>query len=430
MMRIGIDARLYGVGSGTGIGRYTEELVRTLADHLSPSSSPSPQGRREGEKPSFVVFLRRDGYEAFELPDERWTKVLADFRPYTIGVQTMFPQLIRESGVDLMHFTHFDHPIRCPVPFLITIHDLILLEHPSIRATTLNPLRFWMKYVAYRRVLRHAVEKSFRILTPSQSVKEQIAERFRVLREKIMVTPLGVDHADSRSSTSGVFRSTPDVFPCESYLLYIGNAYPHKNLEQLIRVMPALRKRHPELRLVLVGREDDFYKKLRSTTPSSSHSVRGGGKPTITFYGPATEEERTQLVRGAAMYVSPSLDEGFDLPTLEALAVGTPVVASDIPVHREVLGDAAAFFPPRNDTALIDAIHRTIIHSETRATLVDRAIARATPFTWRSCAIRTLSTYWETACLVTSRGNHERGRGNRGAKDSPPHSSSPTSTRG
>lgn len=421
MVRIGIDARLYGVGSGTGIGRYVEELIRALVDHLSSSPtspqlrqgsagrarlrgtshSPSPRGG-EGEKCSFVVFLRRDGYEAFEPPDKHWTKVLADFRPYTIGVQTAFPRLIRESGVDLMHFTHFDHPIRCPIPFIITIHDLILLEHTSIRATTLSPLRFWVKYAAYRRVLQHAVHASIRILTPSQTVKEQVAERFGVLREKIIAAPLGVDHTDSRSSTSGVSRSTPDVFPRESYLLYIGNAYPHKNLEQLIRVMPELQERHPELRLVLVGREDDFYRKLRTITPSSSPSIRGGGEPGIIFYGPATEEERTQLVRGAAAYVSPSLDEGFDLPTLEALAVGTPVVATNIPVHREVLGDAAVFFPPRNDAALIDAIYRTIIHSETRATLVDRRIERAQRFSWHTCALQTLSAYQETACPVRS----------------------------
>ncbi|MBI4449741.1 glycosyltransferase, partial [Candidatus Uhrbacteria bacterium] len=251
-MRIGIDARLYGVESGTGIGRYAQELLRQFLG--------MPKFKAQMSNVEFVIFLRQDGYEAFTTPDERWTKVLADFRPYTIGVQTRYPRLIRAAGVDLMHFTHFDHPVRCPVPFVITIHDLILLEHPSIRASTLGPLRFWVKYAAYRRVLQHAVLRSMRILTPSRSVKEQIAQRFGVLREKIIATPLGADHAPGIQIPDSKFQ-----IPESSYLLYVGNAYPHKNLEQLIRVFRGLTERHPKLRLVLVGKEDDFYRRLQST---------------------------------------------------------------------------------------------------------------------------------------------------------------------
>ncbi|MBI4435028.1 hypothetical protein HY635_04445, partial [Candidatus Uhrbacteria bacterium] len=107
-MRIGIDARLYGLESGTGIGRYTQELLRQLGKVTSDevrvtSGSPPPPPTlgpgqvapppKGGGEIAFVVFLRKDGHEMFELPDERWTKVLADFRPYTIGVQTAFPRL-------------------------------------------------------------------------------------------------------------------------------------------------------------------------------------------------------------------------------------------------------------------------------------------------------------------------------------------------
>ncbi len=444
MVRIGIDARLYGVESGTGIGRYTAELLRELGQVMSeevrvmscspPPPAPSPSGWGETE---FVVFLRKDGYEAFEPPDERWTKVLADFRPYTIEVQTMFPRLIREAGVDLMHFTHFDHPIRCPVPFLVTIHDLILLDHPSIRATTLGPLRFWMKYVAYHRTLHHAVAKSVRILTPSQSVKEQIAERFGVLREKIITTPLGIEHVlrDPESSppplpTLGPGQVAPPPrgkgrkFIDPPYLLYVGNAYPHKNLEQLIRALPKLRERHPEPRLVLVGREDDFYRRLR---------LAAGQRTPIVFTGALPEDELWTLLANTAAYVSPSLEEGFDLPTLEAAALGTPVVASDIPVHREVLGDAFLPFPQDDDAALIEAIHRVLVHSELRATLVDRGIVRARQFSWRTCALRTVSAYREAiACLDAVRATAPR-PGDQPAelqKDSRPRSSSRTSTRG
>ncbi|MBI4434334.1 glycosyltransferase family 4 protein, partial [Candidatus Uhrbacteria bacterium] len=420
--------------SGTGIGRYTAELLRELAEmqnaecrmqNAPPPHAPPPKGGGETE---FVVFLRKDGHEMFELPDERWTKVLADFRPYTIGVQTAFPRLIREADVDLMHFTHFDHPIRCPVPFVITIHDLILLEHPSVRATTLGPLRFWMKYAAYRRVLDHAVRRSVRILTPSRAVKEQIAERFGILREKIIVTPLGGEHAARDGNPKSEIRNPKQILntkfkTSKPYVLYVGNAYPHKNLEQLIRILPKLIERHPQLQLMLVGREDDFYRRLKRTA----------ARTPIVFTGALPEDELRTLLANAAAYVSPSLAEGFDLPTIEALALGTPVVASDIPVHREVLGDVFVPFPPNDDAALIEAIHRGLVHSELRATLVDRGIARAQQFSWRTCALLSFNAYREaTACLDAVRTTAPRPGAQPAERsgDSPPRSSSQTSTRG
>ncbi|MDO8622133.1 MAG: glycosyltransferase family 1 protein [bacterium] len=456
-MRIGIDARLYGVESGTGIGRYSQELLRQFGQVASGSPPPARHasqlagvaGRPLAPPPSgggeieFVVFLRKDGYEAFTPPDERWTKVLADFRPYTIGVQTRYPRIIRAAGVDLMHFTHFDHPIRCPVPFVITIHDLILLEYPTVRASMLGPLRFWVKYAAYRRVLDHAVRQSIRILTPSRSVKEQIAERFGILREKIIATPLGVDHASKFQISNFKFQ-----IPSQPYLLYVGNAYPHKNLEQLVRILPKLIEHHPHLQLVLVGREDDFYRRLRSTVYGL---LRGNARTPIVFTGPVRDEELRLLMAGAAAYVSPSRHEGFDLPTVEALAAGTPVIASDIPVHREILGSAFVPFPTDDDAALADAIHRTLtrqdnnphnrgssctaglIHSDVRATLRDRGIVRAQQFSWRTCAGDTLRAYREALAWLDHEPQHTTSSGAERAATptaSPPHSSSPTSTRG
>ncbi|MDP3771240.1 MAG: glycosyltransferase family 1 protein [bacterium] len=442
-MRIGIDARLYGVESGTGIGRYSQELLRQLgqvtSDEVRVMSGSPPLG---GGEIDFVIFLRKDGYEAFTPPNGRWTKVLADFRPYTIGVQTRYPRLIRAAGVNLMHFTHFDHPIRCPVPFIITIHDLILLEYPTVRASMLGPLRFWLKYAAYRRVLDHAVRQSIRILTPSQSVKEQIATRFGILREKIIATPLGIDHlqkfqvpdsppkADLRQRTDKLPWEDRFQIPASPYLLYVGNAYPHKNLEQLVRVMPKLTERHPQLQLVLVGKEDDFYRRLRSTIYDLR---RGNARTPIVFTGPVRDEEIRLLMAGAAAYVSPSRHEGFDLPTVEALVAGTPVIASDIPVHREILGSAFVPFPTNDDAALADAIHRALIHSDIHATLRDRGIARARQFSWRTCAGDTLRAYREALAWLDHEPQRTTSSGVERAVTptaSPPHSSSPTSTRG
>ena len=209
------------------------------------------------------------------------------------------------------------------------------------------------------------------------------------------------------------------------YLLYVGNAYPHKNLEQLIRVMPMIRERHSQLQLVLVGREDEFYRKLRLVIGG----LRSAGERTsIVFTGPVPEDELRALIAGAVAYVSPSMDEGFDLPTVEALAAGTPVVASDIPIHREVLGDAFATFVPDDDVSLTDVIHRLLIHSDAHATLVERGIARAQRYSWRTCAMRTLDAY--RSCLDAEPQRQRDARVADPPATSPPHSSSRISTRG
>ncbi|MDO8462911.1 MAG: glycosyltransferase family 1 protein [bacterium] len=382
MVRIGIDARLYGVESGTGIGRYTQELLAQFA------GLPQTHAMME-----FVVFLQAAGYREFVCPNEHWTKVLADFRPYSVAAQTHFPRVIRNAHVDFMHFTHFDHPRVYRAPFIVTIHDLILLNHPSARASTLGPLRFRVKFAMYQRILAHAVHESFRILTPSQTVKDQIVKRFGVLPEKVIPTYLGIDHRGGGSTSGAGERRNRAVPP---YLLYIGNAYPHKNVEQLIRVMPEARKRIPGLRLVLVGREDDFSRRLRREVVAHDFP-----HDAVVFFGPATDEERTQLLRGAAAYVTASFDEGFALPPVEALALDTPVIASDIPIHREILADAALFFTKNNDKSLVEQIVTTITSRGSYDTI--ERTKRAHRFTWGACVQETLLAYREVTTLLRAR---------------------------
>ncbi|MDO8599276.1 MAG: glycosyltransferase family 1 protein [bacterium] len=429
MARIGIDARLYGVASGTGIGRYVEELISSMAYLLSPSpDAPAGTGRSpspcdgEGEDVSFVVFLRRDGFDAFDPPNDRWSKVLADFRPYTLGVQTRYPRLIRDARVNLMHFTHFDHPIRCPVPFVTTIHDLILLHHPSIRASTLGPLRFWMKYHAYRAVLRHALRASRMVLTPSETIRQQLHNELHIPLARITATALGADHV-TRHQVSAISSRIPPT----PYLLYIGNAYPHKHLETLIASMATCRKR-PELHdlsLVLVGRADDFTRRLQAKTTAS---------PWVIWYGATHEKERTQLVRNAAAYVTLSADEGFDLPTVEALAAGTPVIASDIPVHREILGDAAMLLRESDVNTFAEAIADLVVNRSPtglRARLGANGPAHAARYQWRACAQQTLRVYRDALqCLDVEPPRRRDERVADPPTTSPPRSSSPTSTRG
>ncbi|MBI2483326.1 glycosyltransferase family 4 protein [Candidatus Uhrbacteria bacterium] len=380
-MRIGIDARLYGVASGTGIGRYTEELVHALG------AMPIETADLE-----FVVFLRRDAFATFAPPNTRWSKVLAEFRPYTLTAQTQFPRVLADARVDLMHFTHFDHPLAYRGPFLTTIHDTILLDHPTTRASTLGPIKFWTKYLAYRSVIRDAVRRSMRVLTPSRAVKDDLVRRFRVLPEQVIAAHLGVNHAAPPPPSAQQNRTAADAppLPNRPFVLYVGNAYPHKNLAWLVRVWPNIAEAEDGLLLVLVGREDDFYHTLRTHVDT---------RTPIVFMGPCGDEALQWLYQHATAYVSPSLAEGFDLPTLEAAAKGIPVVATKIPVHTEILGDGAHFFPPGDGEALHHAIRELRTHHELRDILIRHGRARAQQYSWSSCATETLRAYREALAL-------------------------------
>lgn len=124
----------------------------------------------------------------------------------------------------------------------------------------------------------------------------------------------------------------------EKYMLYVGNAYPHKNLERLLEAFSHAPSPMSHIKLVLVGSEDYFYKKLKV-------KVREMGlEEAVIFYGPATREELKNLYKNAIALVFPSLMEGFGLPAVEAMANGCLVLCSNIPVFHEVLGNCAVYF--------------------------------------------------------------------------------------
>ena len=157
-MRIGIDARMYGP-SFTGIGRYNQELIAHLAE--LPSSH------------EFVVFLSSEAFSSFQPPHPRFTKVLADYKHYSLGEQWGFLRALRRAKVDLMHFTHFNAPILYTGPCLVTIHDLTLSFYPGKKMT-----RWWHR-LAYHLVLRSILRKAKRIIAISQNTRKDLEEAMR-----------------------------------------------------------------------------------------------------------------------------------------------------------------------------------------------------------------------------------------------------------
>ena len=254
----------------------------------------------------------------------------------------------RNARIDLFHAPHYVVPF-VGVPFVVTIHDLIHLHHR-------NPI----KRAYAQSMIGRAVRKSRAVMTVSDAVRSEIAAVFGH-GDKISVTPNGVDP---------VF--TPAGPKAEGhYFLFVGNDKPHKNVDRLVEAVP------PAARLVLAG----------------GSFGRFADRSEVVVAGFVTSEELAALYRGAIALVAPSLEEGFGLPALEAMACGAPVITSTAPALVEITSDAAMHVDAKSVAAISDAMTRVMRDESLRAAMTASGLVRAREFTWQRCAEMTREIY-------------------------------------
>jgi len=368
--RIGIDARFYGP-LGKGLGRYTQEMVDNITklDQIN----------------KYVIFLRKENFNEFGCDGVRVKKVLADIKWYGFAEQIILPYYIWRERIDLMHFPHFNVPVFCPVKFIVTIHDLILIKFPTKRATTLGPVIYKIKNFIYKIVILSAVKRAKKILAVSQFTKDDLIKQFKLKPDKLVVTYEGVAELTNINAPVDVSAVLNKYIISRSYLLYVGNAYPHKNLEGLIKVFSEINKSKPELKLVLVGKEDYFYSRLKLSANIYSTN--------IIFPGYVPDNELKVLYDTATLYIFPSFYEGFGLPPLEAMEHGLPVVSSNKTCLPEILGDAALYFNPEDEADMKNKIKLALADEKLREDLKNRGYLQAKKYNWQECAEKTLEVY-------------------------------------
>lgn len=365
-MRITIDARMMGAGSTRGIGRYTEELVRAMLN-------VAPEHR-------YALLVRHADASQF-LGHPSVEHVRADVPWYGVAEQVRMPGIIARTRPDIFHVPHWNVPVLSRAARVVTIHDLILLEEPlSANVTTRGPLVAAVKRLGYRVTLRDALRRSRRILVPTQFVADQIRRHFPDLATPVDVTGEGSPEVDESS------WSEPDAE--QPYLLYVGSAYPHKNLDLLLEAWKKVSSSHPTVSLVFAGDLDAFMRRTEALTASM-------GLPRVRFLGRVTDPELSRLYAKALAFVFPSRLEGFGLPPLEALAHGCPVIASDASSLPEVLGpNGAIFFQPSDLDGMIRAVE-TVLRDPVGVRVQARQAVSALRerHDWRKAAKRTLTAY-------------------------------------
>lgn len=361
-MKIGIDARLI---NETGVGRYIRNLIEELG--------------KVDDKNTYVIFLNAVGFESFTVPNNRWKKVLVNVAWHTVSEQVWMPIVFSLQHLDLLHVPYFNIPIFYLGAMIVTIHDLTIKHFDTGKAST----RFWFLYkikrLLYGLVMSIGISRAKHIVVPSFATKAEIIEHYHVSEKKITVTYEGVDPQITNASHGKTNEQSLVPIP---YFLCVGNAYPHKNLSLVI---DALERSKTKAKVVFAGKEDFFYKRLRREI------TRRGLSSRVIFFGAADDLSLRSLYTHAQALLFPSLMEGFGLPPLEALSLGCPVIASDIPVHKEILKDLVTYFSPidRDElTILLDTWQKADHQVKS-----DKVLLQLREYNWKKLALETLHVY-------------------------------------
>ncbi len=292
------------------------------------------------------------------------------------------PVIARNEGMDIVHCPHYICPcLGTSVPYVVTIHDTIAIEHPE-----------WCKVsnaFYYNIFMKQTIRNASRVIAVSHSTADSLRRNLSVNTPKVKVIYSGIDAIFNceknllRQSEVKSLYGLP-----ERYILFVGNIEPKKNLLNLVRAHKLLGNHGLSHKLVLAGKRTwkskDVQKEISGVTAGSVLAIGYVDRADLPF-----------VYQMADVSVSVSLYEGFGFPQLEAMACGTPVVASAGGALGEMAGGASRTVDPTNPENIANAIYLLITNRGLRQKHVELGIKQSRRFSWDETAKRTLSVYEE-----------------------------------
>lgn len=366
--RIAIDARKI---RDFGIGTYIRNLVRELAEI-----------DRENH---YLLIAGPEGAEALEKvlgkESENFEIVVHGAKVYSIRELFSLSWLLLRLRVDLFHATHYVLPLWVPSKSVVTIHDIIHLLYPEFLP---NRLAFFYA----ERMIRRGLQRGDRVLTVSRNTKNDLRDYFSVDGRKIEVIYNGIEQAFHKElSDEDLGRWLRQLGLQKGYVLFVGNPKPHKNLDNVVKAYARAVERGVEAPLVCVGDRSGIEAKVRQ------RAEQLGIEDRLLLLGHVAQEALPAVYQGAALFVYPTLYEGFGLPVVEAMASNVPVITSNTSSLKEIAAGYAHLVNPLDVDKLAAAIVQCLTDKDHRASLRKVGKRRSQDFSWRRAAERTLEVY-------------------------------------
>jgi glycosyltransferase involved in cell wall biosynthesis len=353
-----------------GLGRYAESLTHALVS-AHPDRYALFFNRERGVEP--LIGLEYLPTHTVALGYKPWRTIVWLGQLARLGFDRLLPD------AELFHATeHLLLPLRA-VPTVLTVHDLIFRRLPDHH----KPLNRWYLNLTMPLYCRRASH----VIAVSECTRRDLIAAYSLPAEKITVVHEAADPRFSPQPPEKVAAARAHYSLPERYLLFVGTIEPRKNLIRLLAAFEALHAEGLTDGLVIVGRRgwlyDDFFTRLEASA----------AREAAVFPGYVPDEDLPAIYAGAQALVLPSLYEGFGLPVLEAMACGTPVVASGVSSILEVGGDAARYFDPTDVENMVDAIRRILRDVALQEKMHTRGLAQAARFSWERAAQETESVY-------------------------------------
>lgn len=331
MKRIGIDARLY---SQTGIGTYLKNLLFYL-------------DKKDLKDELIYVYLMPDDFEKSNFKNKNIIKRKVSYSWHSFSEQFGFAASLYKDNLDLVHFTYFSYPVLYFRKFIATVHDATPLLFKTGKASTKNQYVYQIKHLLFRLILWCQVNWADKIITPTKTVKKQLENIYgKKISNKITPIYEGVNYQIRESNEN---KELGKKF--NNFFIYVGNFYPHKNVEPLIE---AFSKVQTASKLLLIGPNDFFKNRVLQSINRLKQEKR------ILFVNIKTVKDLVFFYKNALALIHPSLSEGFGLPLVEAAYFDCPIIASDIEVFKELLENNYLSFNPNDSNDIAKKINKFI----------------------------------------------------------------------
>jgi|SRR3989344_1159718 len=356
-MIIGFDAR-YAEGDLVGVGKYIQSLVTGVT--------------KSGQ--TGIVFYSRE--PKVKIPGIT-AVILNSFNRYHFE-QVLLPIALKKYKVDLYHATgNVGVPLFCPVPAILTVHDIIPLEIKDY--FSYSPFPFLSK-LSYALRLKASIFKAVKIVTDSNYVKNVLTKKLNVTPEKIQTIYLG----SPATITPG---KLPRSLIGTKYILNHGGIDIRKNLDRLIEAFALVHKKHGEIKLVITGEN----KRMKEDLERLIEKLNLGNS--VIFTGYLDDATLSAVIKSARLICYPTLSEGFGFPVLEGFGNQVPVISSNISSIPEVAGNAAILINPESVNEIANAVGKVLDNPEQAHEMVLKGKAQYNKFSWEKCVNEYLDLY-------------------------------------